>query len=286
MAKCHWKPTWKMSTLLPPSTAQLVAVEGNLQGRIIWRGIGMSIVRNVNLKQETLKTHINTIHEVKPLLKCDECDYMSQYSNLIKRHRGSVHEKKRWNCTQCEYTSSSNDITKRHMKVRHEGFVFTCQDCNFSSTSQSYLNIHSKVNHQGVQYQCNVCDLSFATKIGLDGHKLNKHEGVRFKCPQCDYKATLRCNLIVHTQAMHEGKSYRCTKCSYTGSTPRSLSLHNKSYHAWHKLRLSENTVPYASMYNVTGLINIELQSKVDKWKYLKSTQLLLKIKWNGKWPK
>ena len=101
-------------------------------GRKFARKANLARHRHVNCEKcefetsykETLKAHINTIHEVKPLLKCDECDYMSQYSNLIKRHRESVHEKKRWNCTQCEYTSSSSDTTKRHTKIRHEGFVY------------------------------------------------------------------------------------------------------------------------------------------------------------------
>ena len=107
---------------------------------------------------------------MKSPLKCDECQFETSYTASLKRHRESVHEKRRWNCTQCQFSSTWSDITKMHMKTRHDGFVFICQECNYTTTAQANLNNHSKANHQGIKYECNDCDSSFTTTTALKNH--------------------------------------------------------------------------------------------------------------------
>ena len=48
-------------------------------------------------------------------------------------------------CDQCEYVTDSNNKLKRHVHVKHE--VKTCNECEFSTTSLHKLKNHKKTQH-------------------------------------------------------------------------------------------------------------------------------------------
>ena len=49
---------------------------------------------------------------------CNECDYRTKTSELIKLHKESVHNTNpKIKCTQCDFTAHSQDIMKKHNKI-------------------------------------------------------------------------------------------------------------------------------------------------------------------------
>ena len=83
---------------------------------------------------------------------------------MLKRHIHAIHEEKNIKCDQCEYVTDSNNKLKRHVHVKHE--VKTCNECEFSTTSIHNLKNHKKTQHPPDDfYEEHTLNIVFYNKI-------------------------------------------------------------------------------------------------------------------------
>ena len=61
----------------------------------------------------------NSVHKVFKRFKCDLCDYSSDYSSNVNKHKKMIHDKKRLKCEDCEYTTTRYGSLKKHMAHVH-----------------------------------------------------------------------------------------------------------------------------------------------------------------------
>merc|ERR1712240_687730 len=71
--------------------------------------------------------------------------YRSARKDMLKRHIRAIHVEKNIKCDQCEYVTDSNNKLKRHVHVRHE--VKSCNECEFNTTSLHELKKHKEAQH-------------------------------------------------------------------------------------------------------------------------------------------
>ena len=69
-----------------------------------------------------MKTHIESVHEIKKPFKCDICEYRCSQKNDMKRHIESVHEKKEpFKCDICDQKFNRKTNMTRHVATVHGG---------------------------------------------------------------------------------------------------------------------------------------------------------------------
>ena len=56
------------------------------------------------------------------ILKCEQCNYTSQYSHHMKRHKNAAHDGVKFPCEICDYKSSFQTNLARHKKQKHSKF--------------------------------------------------------------------------------------------------------------------------------------------------------------------
>ena len=85
-----------------------------------------------NLERTLLKVH-----------KCNQCDYSAGWSQGLKEHKASVHEKiRRFECAHCEYQAYKRSNLKRHIENVHEGISYQCPKCKTTKTRKDRLKGH------------------------------------------------------------------------------------------------------------------------------------------------
>ena len=138
--------------------------------------------------------------EIKPHLKCSECDFSSSYQCHVDRHFESVHEGKKHLCPYCDAIYSRKTTLNDHIKSFHRSIS---QDLSNGVKNE----IDNKI-YLTKPFQCLNCLESFVSKYDLNIHNKSLHEGeLPNKCPNCGYSSARKENLRRHIKTQHEGKA-------------------------------------------------------------------------------
>ncbi|KAJ8901377.1 hypothetical protein NDN08_007223 [Rhodosorus marinus] len=110
--------------------------------------------------------------------QCDVCGMMFKRSYETKRHRATVHQKRRdYTCAECGKNFTQNGHLNEHVKVYHIGKnVPTCKLCGKKFGNKSKLNRHVATVHENSRtFQCNVCRGMYKEKSYLKQHVISQH---------------------------------------------------------------------------------------------------------------
>merc|ERR1712129_10801 len=204
--------------------------------------------------------------EYEPSYKCDKCDYSSNRSSQVKRHR-LIHTKKLWpknphRCAECDFSSSSwKNMQKHKTSSKHsikEELVLKCDQCDYTSAREYRISAHKlthvtfncdkcdykgKVQDKLILHQntthtdgnldaslaCFACENEFVSKQDLLEHTQSEHMRPRVFCEQCDKSYALKSSLAEHKQIVHEGVKFYCDECPLTFTRMDYLNLHKKT---------------------------------------------------------
>ena len=105
-------------------------------------------------RKDSLKQHINSVHEEKKQHRCTICDFVSSYKSSLKQHIKSVHEEEKpYQCIICAYSCSAKQRLERHIDSLHgktpvkKQKKFECPLCStIFRSNQERLN-HKKLIH-------------------------------------------------------------------------------------------------------------------------------------------
>ena len=179
----------------------------------------------------------NSVNKVFKRFKCDLCDYSSDYSSNVNKHKKTIHDKIRLQCEDCEYTTTNYGVLKKHManvhnKEKHWGkrkhvasqFVepqpkvtrqnLKCDLCNFSTSLERRLTEHMDEAHPEqieelafeplpLPFKCNECEYAAAVESYLMNHKKMLHEIVKEKCDKCEFEGNVRAEMMTHKLLTH-----------------------------------------------------------------------------------
>ena len=104
---------------------------------------------NVQELQMTEKVFSDDV--VDTALKCEICSSIFKTKETLKRHLQTVHEgKKPYKCDICDSSFSEKAKLKAHISIVHEGKKpFQCNICDASFTTKQNLNMHIASVHEG-----------------------------------------------------------------------------------------------------------------------------------------
>ena len=147
-------------------------------------------------------------------LNCNLCDYETNSSSHLKRHKSYVHNiDVKWHycdIDQCEFKSKTNENLKRHKECIHNLDVkwYYCDiyQCEFKSKTNENLKRHKECIHnldvKWVYCDIDKCKSKFKNNGNLKQHKAWIHNiGVTWYCcniGQCEYKCKHKSSLKQH----------------------------------------------------------------------------------------
>ncbi|XP_031636473.1 transcriptional repressor CTCFL-like [Contarinia nasturtii] len=86
---------------------------------------GASNEKSIKRRPPKKLFRISSNKENRPMHKCNQCDYQSEYLSNLKRHMGS-HEEKPFRCSRCTMFFADQDLLDMHMKC-HENRCIKCR---------------------------------------------------------------------------------------------------------------------------------------------------------------
>ena len=167
-----------------------------------------TLCTKVFARNQTLKIHMESVHEGKKPFKCDTCGQKFAGKSSVKRHNEVVHEgKKCFQCSICKVQFSKKENLKKHLAAIHENNrPYLCNLCNSKFVANDVLQKHIKRVHEEKPFQCSACDLKVATKYQLNSHFSAIHEGKKpFKCSKCTFSFAYKDSFKKHIKNVHAG---------------------------------------------------------------------------------
>jgi hypothetical protein len=144
--------------------------------------------------------------------ECDECDYCTDVSGSMKRHRRAVHEKYRKDSPSCP--SSRQDPT-RTTSSRKSAAHKASSSSSSSSPPSSSSSITSDRSRRGGKF------------VRKEGYLY------RFECNyECDYGTDIPGSMKRHVEGVHEKrKDYECPVCHKRFAHAHRLKTHREAKH-------------------------------------------------------
>ena len=192
-------------------------------------------------RPDSLKAHVDGVHEKKLKFLCNVCPYFTHASQNIRRHMKTAHERKKpFTCEDCEHSFNSPSDLRRHTEAVHLKIKnFKCEICSYSSYEQRQMRkhtikVHEKVNSELVSFSATFPSQlkerlnteHLKSEVGsqfendessLRDHNLSSHESEKLnKCEQCDSSFATEYCVKRHTEAVHlKIKNFKCDQCSF-----------------------------------------------------------------------
>ena len=141
---------------------------------------------------EKLKKYL-TKSDLRPELKCDQCDY-----STYDRQRLSYH-------------------LRTHSKIK----PYSCFFCSKRFGQIGHRNLHEKRHRQEKNFKCTECDKAFVTRQNLESHQ-RLHLAKSFRCEFCTEVFRHKHTLVTHMRQHTNVHPYRCKRCGkgFKQSTP------------------------------------------------------------------
>ena len=118
-----------------------------------------------NVEESKMKVKDSSVLEKRH--KCDICDYFFITKQSLKGHIESVHEgKKPFNCKICDKDFTQKGALNIHVARIHEGKKpFECKICDTSFAIKNDLKVHVDMVHEEKKpFKCNICAAVFHPK--------------------------------------------------------------------------------------------------------------------------
>ncbi|KAJ8901373.1 hypothetical protein NDN08_007219 [Rhodosorus marinus] len=131
---------------------------------------------SINQRPHIGKVCVESARESK--LICPECGKRFPRECEVRRHRTTVHEKRRdFICSICAKAFGQLGHMNEHIRVTHSGCnMCKCGTCGKRFGNSSKLNRHVQTVHEKVRsFECELCDGRYKEKSYLKRHILNKH---------------------------------------------------------------------------------------------------------------
>ena len=136
-------------------------------------------------------------------------------------------------CDKCEYSSNHSGDLKKHKLNKHEGVSYPCSECDMKYADKTGLRRHLIQKHEGVKYGCDHCDYSATRVETLKNHVAIRHDygQQNYFCKQCDYQGKTRRQVQSHQRKKHTDFKYSCNDCLFTSKSREYLQIHQMSSH-------------------------------------------------------
>ncbi|XP_052863671.1 zinc finger protein 62 homolog [Anopheles cruzii] len=127
-----------------------------------------------------LREHISTIHQQpweKRQLQCAACGKWLNGERCLKMHL-KIHSAKNLACGECDYKTNKSLLLKRHKITHHQQErPFLCDLCEKTFKIKRDLRVHmlSKHSMQSRTFQCNFCNLRFRNSTNFYAHRKSQH---------------------------------------------------------------------------------------------------------------
>ena len=135
-----------------------------------------------------------------------ECKYKGKSKPGLVRHIKVVHlNLVSYKCSQCSYVTKFSQSLKEHVSSLHEKVKHTCKFCSFTSTHKGSIYLHMRKTH-GNQEKKKCCECEYETFSNdmLSCHVDGKHLKKVLYCDQCEFQTTWRGNLGIHIRSKHK----------------------------------------------------------------------------------
>jgi hypothetical protein len=137
------------------------------------------------------------------MLKCDECDYTGEASNLAKHRRIHTGEKP-FACSSCDYRTGDQSVIALHERIHTGEKPFQCSVCEYRSYKKSCVQKHEQTHVEEKPYQCQFCEHRARFKSDMDKHE-RIHTGEKpFVCEFCGYRAAVKSSVTQHINRAHK----------------------------------------------------------------------------------
>ena len=195
------------------------------------------------------KKHIESEHEGKNKLKCDECTEMFQCKQSLEYHILSKHTENAplHNCNMCTQSFPAKVTLDNHIKYKHSDLrKFKCKKCGSmfkqrKNLNQHLLNVHGTNPRKEDYWQdlqrkisnCESCGEKFTRKTDLNAHIKAKHaDNNTFSCDHCSTKFRYKKNLTRHKLENHGGdeKKYECPDCGKLFNQKSNMERHRLTH--------------------------------------------------------
>ncbi|KAL3866796.1 hypothetical protein ACJMK2_044064 [Sinanodonta woodiana] len=176
--------------------------------------------------EEHQRKHTGAFHS------CDYegCSFKTCYVRNLRVHKQQHEGVKKLVCAECDYVTDKSQLLKKHVIAIHKVKNFKCPHCNHTGATRSSVigHIH-RLHLKSKMYQCDQCDFKTSYNSGLRLH-LMVHAGIKpFKCSLCDYQSNIVGKITRHIKRNHIDKQatvekldipftydiskYKCTNC-------------------------------------------------------------------------
>ena len=163
-----------------------------------------------------LFVHIKTVHGEK---NSDNQAYEKNSDYQAYENKKTI---KSFNCLSCDKTFKKGHLLKVHKESVHEGKKYLCPTCGISCSSKNGVYKHIKQVHENIKRKsnkesmCPICGKNL--KIRLKTHIEMVHEGKRpFTCSICGLSLATKGNIKMHIPSVHE--KFKPNKCSICESS-------------------------------------------------------------------
>ena len=198
----------------------------------------------------SLRAHINYVHNE---LKCDQCDYTTNNTSSMEKHKVARHiDTVKLVCSFCPFETRDNNDLQNHLITLHGGEVnfpkpakkptrnYDCDMCDHRANGKNALRLHRETKHLGIRYNCEFedCDYQAVTRGLLKVHVDRIHLKIKFPCKFCDFVAANRNSCRQHMLNKHQDvyELYSCHLCNYRTEHKDLLQRHLTGKYGKHNL--------------------------------------------------
>ena len=135
--------------------------------------------------EKGLSSHMKKSHQKKEPLICphEECKKVFKRKQSLKMHIQFVHDKvpleKKHSCSYCTKKFHKPIRLERHVNTTHlNKREIKCEQCEYTTNYPHSLKIHIESIHLGIMYDCDYpgCTKSYNKKVNLYAHRSRVHK--------------------------------------------------------------------------------------------------------------
>ena len=146
-------------------------------------------------------------NQVKKVI-CKHCNFETISIRNLKEHRLSQHAF--FICVDCDFKTDYGNLLTQHIDKIHSGKVYYCKHCDFTANYYQKWLYHEK-SHIQEKLKCQYCDALYNHEQALNNHKRkvhsdqhNKIRKLTQKCQHCDFAGKLYRDLKLHRLQVHD----------------------------------------------------------------------------------
>ncbi|KAM5194419.1 zinc finger protein 462 isoform 2-T2 [Mantella aurantiaca] len=185
------------------------------------------------------------------VLKCEFCDFSSEYIQSIRRHYRDKHGgKKLLKCKECFFYTSFKSAYTMHIEAGHSAVPqegpkdLRCPLCLYHTKYKDNMIDHIVLHREERVVPIEVCRSKLSKQL----------QGVVFRCDKCTFTCSSDENLQQHIEKHNELRPYKCQLCYYETKQNEELDGHLREEH-----KVCRN-------FELVGLVNLDqLEQMNDK---------------------